>query len=81
MSSENFERGSGTTNTERHLARLAERSFLNLWSWPNVFIDKKVHEYRFYRIEFNNPQNVSLKLKVEDLLPSTKDPSVWKSLV
>ena len=41
-----------------------------------TIIDKKVHEYRFYRIEFNNPQNVSLKLKVEDLLPSTKDPSV-----
>ncbi len=41
-----------------------------------VIIDKKVHEYRAYRIEFKNPKNVSLKLKVEDLLPSTKDPAV-----
>ena len=41
-----------------------------------TIIDKKVHEFRSYRIEFKNPQNISLKLKVEDLLPSTKDPQV-----
>jgi Domain of unknown function (DUF4139) len=41
-----------------------------------TIIDKKVHEYRFYRIEFTNPKKISLKLKVEDLLPSTKDPQV-----
>jgi hypothetical protein len=34
-------RGEGVTNSERYLGRLAERSFLNLWCYPNVFIDKK----------------------------------------
>jgi len=41
-----------------------------------TIIGKKVHEYRAYRIEFTNPKKVALKLKVEDLLPSTKDPQV-----
>ena len=41
-----------------------------------TIIDKKVHEFRWYRIEFTNPKKVFLKLKVEDLLPSTKDPQV-----
>lgn len=35
-------RGQGTTKSERYLAKLADRTFLNLWSYPNVFIDKKV---------------------------------------
>lgn len=35
-------RGVGTTPSEKYLARLAERSFLNLWSYPNTFIDKRV---------------------------------------
>jgi hypothetical protein len=30
-----------TTLSERYLAKLADRSFLNLWSYPNTFIDKK----------------------------------------
>ena len=34
-------RGRGTTESERYLAKLADRTFLNLWSYPNVFIDKK----------------------------------------
>jgi len=34
-------RGQGTTASERKLAKLADRTFLNLWSYPNVFIDKK----------------------------------------
>jgi hypothetical protein len=34
-------RGSGTTPSERYLARLADKTFLNLWSYPNLFIDKK----------------------------------------
>lgn len=33
-------RGTGTTESERYLAKLADRTFLNLWSYPNVFIDK-----------------------------------------
>jgi Domain of unknown function (DUF4139) len=41
-----------------------------------TIIGKKVHEYRAYRIEFTNPKKDALKLKVEDLLPSTKDPQV-----
>jgi hypothetical protein len=32
----------GSTASERYLAKLADRSFLNLWSYPNVFIDKRV---------------------------------------
>lgn len=28
-------RGKGTTDSERYLAKLGERSFLNLWSYPN----------------------------------------------
>jgi hypothetical protein len=34
-------RGAGKTPTERHLAKLADKSFLNLWSYPNVFNDKR----------------------------------------
>ena len=34
-------RNTGTTDSERYLAQLGERSFLNLWSYPNAYIDKK----------------------------------------
>ncbi len=34
-------RGDGVTDSERYLAKLAEKSFLNLWCYPNAFIDKK----------------------------------------
>ena len=34
-------RGTGKTPTESHLASLADRSFLDLWSYPNVFNDKR----------------------------------------
>ena len=33
-------KGVGLTPTERYLARLAERSFLNLWSYPNPYRDQ-----------------------------------------
>jgi len=33
-------RASGTTPSERYLAGLCEKSFLSLWSYPNLFIDK-----------------------------------------
>lgn len=36
-----IERGSGKTPSEKYLANLAERSFLDLWSYSNVFIDKR----------------------------------------
>lgn len=32
----------GLTQSERYLAKLAERSFLNLWSYPNPYRDQKV---------------------------------------
>lgn len=35
-------RAEGGTPSERYLARLAERSFLNLWCYPNAFIDKGI---------------------------------------
>jgi hypothetical protein len=34
-------RSEGGTPSERYLAKLADKSFLNLWCYPNVFIDKK----------------------------------------
>ena len=34
-------RGTGVTASEKYLAKLADRSFLNLWSYPNTFIDKR----------------------------------------
>lgn len=30
----------GSTPSERYLVRLAQKSFLNLWTYPNLFIDK-----------------------------------------
>ena len=33
-------RGQGTTPSERHLATLCDKSFLNLWSYPNVHRDQ-----------------------------------------
>lgn len=35
-------RASGTTPSEALVAKLAEHSFLNLWSYPNTFIDKRL---------------------------------------
>lgn len=34
-------RSGGATASEQYLAKLADRAFLNLWSYPNTFIDKK----------------------------------------
>ncbi len=34
-------RAAGSTPSERYLAKLADRTFLNLWSYPNTFIDKR----------------------------------------
>ncbi|MES2516487.1 MAG: DUF4139 domain-containing protein [Bacteroidota bacterium] len=39
-------------------------------------IGKKVIEFRSYKIEFNNPKKSTLRLKVEDLIPSSKDPQI-----
>lgn len=33
----------GTTSSERHLARLCERTFLRMWSYPNLFTDRGRH--------------------------------------
>lgn len=35
-------RSEGTTPSERFLARLADKTFLNLWSYPNPFRDQRV---------------------------------------
>jgi len=35
-------RGSGETPTERQLVGLSERSFLSLWSYPNLYRDQKL---------------------------------------
>lgn len=32
-----IKKASGLTPTEKHLAKLADDTFLDLWSWPNVF--------------------------------------------
>jgi hypothetical protein len=34
-------RGSGKTPSERYLAKVADHTFLDLWSYPNVFNDKR----------------------------------------
>lgn len=34
-------RGTGLTESERYLARLADRTFLDLWSYPNTFNDRR----------------------------------------
>lgn len=34
-------RSPGITASEKYLAKLADRTFLNLWSYPNLYIDKK----------------------------------------
>jgi hypothetical protein len=39
--SEPIHRGRGATASERILADLGDRAFLRLWSYPNLFIDKK----------------------------------------
>ena len=39
-------------------------------------VGKKVMEFRFYKIEFINPKNVALKVKVQDLIPTSKDGQV-----
>lgn len=36
-------RGTGTTESERFLAQIAEKSFLNLWTYPNVFRDQHIN--------------------------------------
>lgn len=38
---EAIHRSRGSTASERLLADLGEHAFLNLWSYPNLFYDKK----------------------------------------
>lgn len=40
MATSPIKKGSGVTPTEKYLARLCDRSFLNLWSYPNAFRDE-----------------------------------------
>lgn len=39
-------------------------------------VGKKVIEFRWYKIEFKNPKRVSLRMKVQDLIPTSKDGQV-----
>ena len=39
-------------------------------------VGKKVFEFRSYKIEFKNPKKVALKMKVQDLIPTSKDGQV-----
>ena len=39
-------RSKGTTKSERYLAQLADRTFLNLWAYPNVYRDQIVNGRR-----------------------------------
>jgi len=34
-------RSDGSTPSERYLAKLCDHTFLNLWSYPNVYVDKR----------------------------------------
>lgn len=40
---EPINRGVGITDSERYLAKLADRTFLDLWSYPNTFNDRRTH--------------------------------------
>ena len=40
VSAEALKKSTGTTPTERHLSAICERSFLSLWSYPNIFRDQ-----------------------------------------
>lgn len=35
-------RGNGITESERYLARLADKTFLKMWSYPNTYVNKKL---------------------------------------
>ncbi len=35
-------RGAGITESERYLAQLSDKTFLNLWSYPNTYVNKKL---------------------------------------
>ena len=39
-------------------------------------VGKKVMEFRSYKIEFKNPKKVALRMKVQDLIPTSKDGQV-----
>jgi hypothetical protein len=41
LARERIHRSRGSTASERLLADLGEQAFLNLWSYPNLFYDKK----------------------------------------
>jgi len=36
-----IKRGAGITPSEQYLVGLANRTFLNLWSYPNLYVDRK----------------------------------------
>jgi hypothetical protein len=36
-----IKRGLGTTPSEKYLAAIADKTFLNLWSYPNLYADRK----------------------------------------
>ncbi|WP_128910788.1 hypothetical protein [Tropicibacter alexandrii] len=37
-------RGTGVTDSERYLQKIAERTFLDLWCYPNIYSDKRGHK-------------------------------------
>ena len=39
-------------------------------------MDKKILEFRYYKIEFKNPKKVALRMSVQDLIPTSKDGQV-----
>lgn len=41
---EAIQRGAGSTDSERYLAKLADRTFLDLWSYPNTYNDNRGHK-------------------------------------
>lgn len=41
---EAIDRGKGITDSERYLARLADATFLDLWSYPNTFNDRQINK-------------------------------------
>ena len=49
-----LELGDGTTDSERYLTALARRSFLSLWSYPNLYRDDGGKEICDLLVVFEN---------------------------
>jgi len=67
----------GVTRTERLLAKLCDRSFLRLWSYPNPFKDDRDELYDLLAV-FENHVFIFLIVKISNLKSLTPIPSYFE---